>query len=533
MTARPILEVASELGLREHDVELRGRGKAKVALGALERPPRGAGRLVLVSAINPTPAGEGKTTVAIALAMGLRRLGKRAVLALRQPSLGPIFGSKGGATGGGRATLVPADDINVHFTGDIHAVGAAHNLLASMVDNALYWKERYGGAELDPRRITWGRVLDSEDRSLRQSLIGLGGPAHVVPRSERFDITAASEVMAILALAAGTADLEARLARIVVGYTTAGQAVTAADLGVPSAMTALLRDALLPNLVQTAEGGAALVHAGPFANIAHGCSSVLATRLAMHLGDYAITEAGFGFDLGGEKFLDIKCRTAGVWPRVVLLVVTLRALETHGGLDHLDKHLESIAAFGLRPVVALNLFATDRPASVEALGAAMTSRGVAFASCEGHGRGGEGATDLARVVSDAVDATDSRPPEPRYLYALDAPFEDKARAVARMAYGARDVQLTAGATDDLALVRALGHDRLPVCFAKTHLSLSDDPSVLGRPRDFVLTIREIRAATGAGMLVALTGDVTTMPGMPRDPSARRIHLLPDGRIGGL
>jgi formate--tetrahydrofolate ligase len=533
LSRRPIQDVARELGVPDEDLEPYGRWKAKVSLRALEQPARGAGRLVLVSAVTPTAAGEGKTTTAIALAMALRQSGKRAVLALRQPSLGPIFGIKGGATGGGRAVLVPSDDINVHFTGDLHAVGAAHNLLSSMIDNALHWRERFGDAELDPRRIAWGRVLDSEDRSLRHCVVGLGGAAHGVPREERFDITAASEVMAILALAHDRVDLQARLARIIAGSTNEGIAVTAGDLRVAPAMAALLRDALLPNLVQTAEGGPALVHAGPFANIAHGCSSVLATRLALQLGDYAITEAGFGFDLGGEKFLDIKCRVAGVWPRLVVLVTTLRALRARGGSENLDKHLESIAAFGLPVVVAVNVMRGDVRADVESLVRALGSRGIPCAASEGYEHGGEGALELARLVAATADGSDASPPAPRFLYPLDASPMQKARAIATTVYGARDVALTPAAEADLARAGALGGDRLPLCFAKTHLSLSDDAHAPGRPRDFVVTVREVRLAAGAGMLVALTGDMTTMPGLPRDPHARRIHLGRDGEVAGL
>jgi formate--tetrahydrofolate ligase len=530
---RPITEVARELGLREDDVEPYGRSMAKVSLRALDDPPRGAGRLVLVSAITPTPAGEGKTTTSIALAMGMRKLGKRPVLALRQPSLGPIFGIKGGGTGGGRATLEPSDGINVHFTGDIHAIASAHNLLSALVDNAIHFRDRIGGSEIDPRTVTWGRAMDSNDRFLRNCIIGLGGKAHGVPREERFDIAAASEVMAIVALAADRADLEARLGRIVVASTYEGAPVTAVDLVAPAAMTALLRHALLPNLVQTAEGGPAFVHAGPFGNIAHGCSSILATRMAMGVGDYVITEAGFGFDLGAEKFLDIKCRTAGLWPRAVVLVATLRALETHGGLDHLDKHLESIAAFGLPAVVALNAFGNDSKDAVATLARELASRGVRFAASEGYARGGEGATDLARTVCEVVDATDAAPPAARFLYPLDMPPEEKARAIARTVYGASDVVFTARAKADLARFRPLGGDKLPVCFAKTHLSLSDDPKAPGRPRDFVVTVREVRLSAGAGMLVALAGDIMTMPGLPREPASRRIRLGEDGRIVGL
>jgi formate--tetrahydrofolate ligase len=529
----PITEVARELGLRDEDFEPYGRTMAKVSLRVLEDAPRGAGRLVLVSAITPTPAGEGKTTTSIALGMGMRRLGKRAVVALRQPSLGPIFGIKGGGTGGGRSTLEPSDGINVHFTGDIHAIASAHNLLSSLVDNAIFWRDRVGGSEVDPRQVTWGRTLDANDRFLRNCIIGLGGKAHGVPREERFDITAASEVMAIIALSKDRADLEARLGRIIVGSTYDGTPVTATDLVAPASMTALLRNALLPNLVQTAEGGPAFVHAGPFANIAHGCSSILATRMAMKLGDYVVTEGGFGFDLGGEKFFDIKCRAAGVFPRAVVLVATLRALEAHGGLDHLDKHLESVAAFGVPVVVALNAFKDDSTDAIAALAKEMAARGVAFAAHEGYARGGEGATELARTVCDVADGTDAAPPPPRFLYPLDLPPEEKARAVARTVYGARDVVFTARARADLARYKALGGDLLPICFAKTHLSLSDDPKRPGRPRDFVVTVREVRLSAGAGLLVALAGDIMTMPGLPREPASRRIRLGDDGRIVGL
>jgi formate--tetrahydrofolate ligase len=549
--ARPIVEVAGGLGLEPGDYELYGRKKAKIALASLERPARGRGRLVLVTAVNPTPAGEGKTTTSIALAMGLKRLGKNAVLALREPSLGPLFGVKGGGTGGGRASLVPADDINLHFTGDIHAITTAHNLLSALMDNAVYFRENVAekGA-LDPRRISWGRALDMNDRFLRRCMVGLGGKTHGVPREERFDITAASEVMAVMALASGYEDLERRLARIVVGETYDGKAVTAGDLQAEKAMTALLRDALEPNLVQTEEGGPALVHCGPFANIAHGCSSVLATRLAMQLGDYAITEAGFGFDLGGEKFLDIKCRSAGIWPRAVMVVATLRALKMHGGapvkacgepdaaaleagLEHLEKHLETAHAFGLSPIVALNVFPGDTIAEIELAERAISRTGARLARSEGFGKGGEGALELARTVAEVVDATDAAPPLPRFVYELSDAPEEKICKISRTVYGARGVVFTMNAEKDLARIRDLGHSELPICMAKTPMSLSDDPARYGRPSDFVITVREVRLSAGAGFLVPLTGDVTTMPGLPRTPASRGIALLPDGTIKGL
>jgi formate--tetrahydrofolate ligase len=547
---RPIVDVARELGLHEDDVEVYGRTKAKVALAALARPKTGRGRLVLVTAINPTPAGEGKTTTSIALAMGLRRLGKNAVLALREPSLGPVFGVKGGGTGGGKASLVPTDDINLHFTGDMHAITAAHNLLAALADNAAYFRERVADGELDPRQITWGRALDMNDRFLRNVMVGLGGKAHGMPRESRFDITAASEIMAILALARDHENLEDRLSRVVIGATFEGRAVTAGDIGAASAMTALLRDALKPNLVQTAEGGPAFVHCGPFGNIAHGCNSVLATKLAMATGDYAITEAGFGFDLGGEKFLDIKCREAGIWPRAVVLVATLRALKMHGGAPvkhagepnataleagtmHLEKHLENAAAFGLMPIVAINVFPQDTQDEIAIVARAATKVGAKVARCDGFARGGEGSLELARLVADIVDATDARPPAPRYIYELEDAPEDKIRKVARTIYGARDVTFAANADKDLKRIRELGYENLPVCIAKTQLSLSDQPTVPGRPRDFVVTVREVRLSAGAGFLVPLTGDMMTMPGLPKVPAARGVKLLPDGRIKGL
>ena len=446
---RPITEVAAELGLGDDAIELYGKTKAKIRLDASAAVGAGdgKGRLVLVTAINPTPAGEGKTTTSIALAMGMRRLGKRAVLALREPSLGPVFGVKGGGTGGGKASLTPADEINLHFTGDIHAITTAHNLLSALIDNAVYNEDVPDGAKspIDPRQITWGRALDMNDRFLRHCIVGLGGKAHGTPREERFDITAASEIMAILALARSYEDLEERLGRIVIGSTRSGEAVTAGSLGASAAMTAVLRDALKPNLVQTLEGGPAFVHAGPFGNIAHGCNSVLATQLAVKLGDYAITEGGFGFDLGGEKFLNIKARVAGVWPRAIVLVATLRALKMHGGAEvkragepdaealrkgipHLEKHVENAAVYGLTPVVAINVFPNDPEEELAQVEAAVTKLGARFARSEGFARGGEGALELARAVIDVVDATDASPPAPRYVYELEDPPSSRSRS---------------------------------------------------------------------------------------------------------
>ena len=548
---RPIADVAKELGLGTEDYEPYGRGKAKLALDLLSRAPRGKGRLVLVTAINPTPAGEGKTTTSISLAMGLRRMGKNAVLALREPSLGPVFGVKGGGTGGGKASLTPADDINLHFTGDIHAITTAHNLLSALVDNAIYFGDVIEGkGELDPRQITWGRALDMNDRFLRRTIVGLGGKASGTPREERFDITAASEVMAIMSLASDFEDLERRLSRIVIGQTYDGKTVTAGDIQASAAMTAVLRDALQPNLVQTEEGGPAIVHCGPFGNIAHGCNSVIATRLAMSLGDYAVTEAGFGFDLGGEKFLDIKCRLAGIWPRAVVVVATLRALKMHGGapvktcgepdasrlaagIEHLEKHLETAKAFGLTPIVAINVFPNDTESELAMVEKAVGALGARLARSEGFGKGGEGAMELARVVSEVVDATDASPPLARFVYEDADPPQEKIRKIARVVYGAKDVIFTAAASSHLARFKDLGYEKLPICMAKTQLSLTDDPTKAGRPRDFVITVREVRLSAGAGFLVPLTGDMMTMPGLPKVPASRSIKLLPNGKIKGL
>jgi formate--tetrahydrofolate ligase len=548
---QPILDVARDLGLPPELVETYGRGKAKVDLAALSRAPSGAGRLVLVSAINPTPAGEGKTTTSVGLAMGMRRLGKRVALCLREPSLGPVFGVKGGGTGGGRATLVPADDINLHFTGDLHAITTAHNLLSAMIDNACHFGMKLGDkGDLDARQVTWGRALDMNDRALRNVVLGLGRKMDGVPRQDRFDITAASEVMAILALATGPEDLEARLSRIVVGTSSTGAPITAGDVGAAGAMTALLRDALKPNLVQTAEGGPALVHAGPFGNIAHGCNSVLATRLGTLLGDYVVTEAGFGFDLGGEKFLDIKCRAMGVFPRMLVLVATLRALKMHGGaavkvagepnaqalergLTHLEKHLETAAFFGLPALVAVNAFPNDTQEELALVEKTLEKQGVRVVRCEGFARGGEGALDLAAAVAEIADGTDAAPPPAKFVYELADPIKEKVQKVARTVYGAKDVAFTSAAEKDIKRIESMGYGELPVCMAKTQMSLTDDPTIPGRPTGFTVTVREVRLSAGAGFAVALTGEMMTMPGLPREPAALRVKLLPDGRIRGL
>ncbi|RKH27359.1 formate--tetrahydrofolate ligase [Corallococcus praedator] len=546
MTLRPIAEVGAELGLAPEDVLPWGRDRAKVSLDALGRRSR-QGRMVLVSAINPTPPGEGKTTMSVALAMGLRQRGRKAVAALREPSLGPVFGVKGGGTGGGVASLEPAADINLHFTGDLHAITSAHNLLSALVDNAVYYGHP---VVLEGTKVRWRRAMDMNDRFLRNVIVGLGGKAHGVPRETSFDITAASEVMAILALSENLHDLEARLGRIVVGQAPDGSPVRAKDVNAAASMVALLKDALMPNLAQTREGGPAIVHAGPFGNIAHGCSSVVGTRLALSYADEVVTEAGFGFDLGAEKFLDIKCRGAGIWPRGVMLVVTLRALKHHGGasaaqvaepdreallkgFNHLEKHLESVAAFGLPAVLCVNRFPQDTAEELDELRAFAKARNVGIAVCDGFTKGGEGSLELADTVLAMLDATDAAPPKPRFLYELDQSPEEKIRAIARTVYGADDVAFTPGARKDLETARALGGAGLPVCMAKTHLSLSDDPTKTGRPRGFTLTVREVRLSAGAGFLVALTGELLTMPGLPREPAARRVTVHPDGRITGL
>jgi formate--tetrahydrofolate ligase len=546
-TLRPIQDVAADLGLSADDVIPWGRHRAKVSLDALTRREGSPqGRLVLVSAINPTPAGEGKTTTSVALAMGLAKRGRRAVAALREPSLGPVFGMKGGGTGGGLATLEPSADINLHFTGDIHAITAAHNLLAAIADNALHFRDP---VDLDPRSMRWRRALDMNDRALRHVVVSMGkgnGP----PRETAFDITAASEVMAILCLATSVKDLEARLGRILVGTTPAGKPVRASDLGASAAMTALLLDALMPNLVQTREGSAAVVHGGPFANIAHGCNSVLATRLALAYGQDVITEAGFGFDLGAEKFLDIKCRAAGVWPHGVVLVATHRALKMHGGvavakaaepntaalvkgLEHLEKHLETLRFYGLPAVVAVNGFPQDTDDEQAALKDFAAHNHVDVARHEGFAKGGEGALELADAVGAMLDRSDANRPVARYTYELgDAPAE-KIRKIARTVYGADDVHFTPSALKDLDAAVALGGAELPVCMAKTHLSLTDDPTRAGRPRGFTITVKEARLSAGAGFIVALTGDIMTMPGLPKVPAAARVVVHDDGRVTGL
>jgi len=545
VTPRPIGEIASRLGLVPEDWHPYGRDVAKVDLSVLARPRSRsrAPRLVLVSAITPTPAGEGKTTTSIGLADALAREGQSVCLALREPSLGPCLGVKGGATGGGLAQIVPMERINLHFTGDFHAITSAHNLLAALIDNHLHHGNSLG---IDPRRVLWRRVLDLNDRALRNVVVGLGGSRHGVPRETGFDITAASEVMAMFCLADGIQDLRARLDRTLVAFTHDGEPVRAGQLGATGAMLALLVDALRPNLVQTLEGTPAFVHGGPFANIAHGCNSVLATRMAMHAADWTITEAGFGFDLGAEKFFDIKCRSAGLDTSAVVLVATVRALKMHGGLarrdlatpdaaaverglPNLEKHIESIRVFGEVPLVALNRFAADEEEEIAVVRRRCEKLGVPFACSDHHQRGGEGGRELARCLL----AHAERPGRPFHpLYPVADPVPAKIETVARAIYGAGRVVLTAAAQQDLAEIERLGFTGLPVCIAKIPGSLSDDAKKRGRPRGFELTVRGIQINAGAGFLVVLTGDILRMPGLPASPLAERIDVA-DGRIVGL
>jgi formate--tetrahydrofolate ligase len=544
-TPLPIQRVAEKLGIPADALRLFGTDVAKLPLSLLaaRRARSEPGGLVLVSAITPTPAGEGKTTTSIGLAQGMARIGRSACLALRQPSMGPVFGVKGGATGGGHSQLLPMERLNLHFTGDFHAITSAHNLLAALLDNHLH----HGNAlDLDPRRVLWRRVIDMNDRALRRVIVGLGGPREGVPRETGFDITAASEVMAMLCLAEGPDDLRDRLGRTLVGFTRSAEPVRAEQLGATGSMLALLQDALEPNLVQTLEGSPAIVHGGPFANIAHGCSSVLATRMALHFSDWAITEAGFGFDLGAEKFFDIKCRSAGLDASAVVLVATVRALKLHGGVPlsdvgkrdaaavargvpNLEKHVENIRAFGETPVVAINRFAGDASEEIAIVERACESLGAPCAVADHHARGGAGAEALARAL--VAHAESSRKPF-RPLYSLEDPVPEKIEAVARKMYGARRAVFTKSALRDLREIERLGYAGLPVCLAKVPGSLSDDPTLRGRPRDFEITVRELQINAGAGFLVVLTGDIVRMPGLPKHPLAERIDVVA-GRITGL
>ena len=544
-TMRPIGQIAEKAHIEDKYLEQYGRSKAKVDLSLLKDSPRSEGKLVLVTAITPTPAGEGKTTTTIGLADGLRRIGKEAVVAMREPSLGPVFGVKGGACGGGYAQVVPMEDINLHFTGDIHAIGAANNLLAAMLDNHIQQGNALG---IDVRRITWKRCLDMNDRQLRFLVDGMGGRANGVPREDGFDITVASEIMAVLCLAGSITDLKERLGRIVVGYTFAGQPVTCSQLHAEGAMTALLKEAIKPNLVQTLEGTPAFVHGGPFANIAHGCNSVLATRMALRSGEYAVTEAGFGADLGAEKFLDIKCRAAGLTPSAVVVVATVRALKMHGGLpknalDHEDlaalekgvpnllRHVSNIRnVYRLPCVVAVNKFPTDTDNEVAFIIEKCKALGVNVVLSNVWAEGGKGGEELAREV---VRLCEEEKGDFSYSYELDASIEEKLTTVVRRIYGGEGISILPAAQKQIGELTALGFDRLPVCIAKTQYSFSDDPSKLGAPEGFTVTIKNVKVSAGANFLVALTGDIMTMPGLPKSPAAERIDVDENGVISGL
>ena len=540
----PITEVAAGLGVCADELEPYGRYKAKFSEEVFSRLADAPdGKLILVTAINPTPAGEGKTTTTVGLGEAMPRIGKKAVIALREPSLGPVFGVKGGAAGGGYSQVVPMEDINLHFTGDMHAITAANNLLCALIDNHIQQGNALG---IDPRRILFKRCLDMNDRALRHTVIGLGGKANGTPREDGFQITVASEVMAILCLAADLGDLKRRLGEILVAYTYAGEPVYCRDLSAEGAMTALLKDAIKPNLVQTLENTPALMHGGPFANIAHGCNSVRATKLALKLADYCITEAGFGSDLGAEKFMDIKCRMAGLTPSAVVLVATIRALKYNGGvpkaelsaentaalekgLPNLEKHIENMKKFGVPVVVAINRFATDTDAEIAVLAGKMVALGVPFSLCEHFAKGGEGAVDLAEKVVAACEEPSHFHP----LYELDQPIEAKIETIAREIYGADGVEYTAAAKKAIKDITALGKGDLPICMAKTQYSLSDNQKLLGRPTGFVIHVGEVRLSAGAGFIVVQTGDIMTMPGLPKVPAANNIDIDESGRITGL
>ena len=541
----PITEVAKKLGIGEEDIELYGRYKAKLSMDLIKRvQTKPDGKLILVTAITPTPAGEGKSTTTVGLAQGLAKIGQSVIVALREPSLGPCMGIKGGAAGGGYSQVVPMEDINLHFTGDFHAITSAHMLLAAMLDNHI---QQGNTLNIDPRRIVWKRVVDMNDRELRNIVVGLGGKAHGVPRQDGFDITVASEVMAILCLATGLHDLKERLSKIIVAYDYSGNPITAGMLKAQGAMAALLKDAVKPNLVQTLENVPAIIHGGPFANIAHGCNSVMATKTALKLADYTITEAGFGADLGAEKFFDIKCRYAGLKPDAVVLVATVRALKMHGGVPktdlatpdveavkrgmvNLEKHIENIKQYGLPLVVAINAFAQDTPEELEAVRAHCANHGVNVALSEVFAKGGEGGVELAKEV---VRLTTEEKADFKVLYGDELSLKEKIETIAKNIYGAVGVNYTKEATNALKDFEKMGYGHLPVCMAKTQYSFSDDPALLGRPEGFEITIKNCRIAAGAGFVVVLTGDIMTMPGLPKVPAAEKIDVSDDGVISGL
>ena len=541
----PIKDVAGQIGLSEDDLELYGKYKAKISLETIKKIENNQdGKLILVTAINPTPAGEGKTTTMIGLAQAMNRIGKKTIVAMREPSLGPCFGVKGGAAGGGYAQVVPMEDINLHFTGDIHAITTANNLISAMLDNSL---QQGNPLNIDERQIVWKRVVDLNDRALRHIVVGLGGKVNGVPREDGFDITVASEIMGILCLANDLSDLKSRVARIIVAYTRDGKPVTVEDLKATGAVTLLLKDAIKPNLVQTLDHTPVFVHGGPFANIAHGCNSVMATKLALKLAPYTVTEAGFGADLGAEKFLDIKCRQAGLKPDAVVIVATVRALKMHGGMDkkelanenlealrkgiaNLEKHIENIAKYGLPAIVAINAFPTDTKAELDLLEEICNAKGVKVALSEVWAKGADGGIELANGLIELLENKESNF---KPIYDLDLPIDEKIKTIAREIYGADDVIFTKKAKTNIKKLTDLGLDKLPICIAKTQYSLSDDASLLGRPTGFNIEINDLIPNTGSGFLVAISGDIMRMPGLPKVPAANNMDILEDGEIVGL
>lgn len=542
---KPITEIAKFLGIPEDELILYGKYKAKIPLKLIDEEKIKKSKLVLVSAITPTPAGEGKTTVSIGLSMALNRIGKKTTAALREPSLGPVFGIKGGATGGGFSQVLPMEDINLHFNGDFAAIEKAHNLLAALIDNSIQNKKN--NVCLDPRTVTLRRVMDMNDRSLRNIIVGLGGTMNGVPRETGFDITAASEVMAILCLSENLSHLKEKLGNIFVGFTYDKKPIYAKDIKSSGAMAALLKDAIMPNIVQTIEGTPAIIHGGPFANIAHGCNSIIATKMAMSFSDYVVTEAGFAFELGAEKFLDIKCRFAGIFPDAAVLVATIRALKYHGGvsikditipnkeavlkgIENLEKHIENIKVFNVTPVVAINKFATDTQEEIEVIEKRCAELGVQCILCDVWGKGGEGATELAEKVFEVAEKTNK---EEKFLYELNWSVEKKIETIAKKMYGAEHIDYTSRARKDLEKIYNLGLDKLAVCIAKTQKSLSDNPDLLGRPKDFVVTVRQIEIASGAGFIIPITGEIMRMPGLPEYPAAEKIDIDDEGNISGL
>ena len=540
-----IREISSQINISEDDMELYGKYKAKLPLNLIDEDKIAKNKLILVTAISPTPAGEGKTTISIGLTQGMNKIGKQTTVVLREPSLGPVFGIKGGAAGGGWSQVLPMEDINLHFTGDFSAVEKAHNLLAALIDNNIQSRKRTLG--IDPRTVAWKRVMDMNDRALRKVVISLGGLGQGIPRESGFDITAASEIMAILCLSNDLHDLKRRLGNIFVGFTFDKKPIYAKDLNAHGAMTALLKDAIKPNLVQTIEGTPAIIHGGPFANIAQGTNTVVATKMGMSLSPYVVTEAGFGADLGAEKFLDIKCVSSGLKPSAVVIVATIKALKYHGtgdlknlkeenvegvkgGLENLEKHIENVKGFGLQPIVAINKFITDTDAEVEAIRAKCEEHGVKVAVAEVWAKGGNGATDLASLVAEVVDNTEAGFTP---TYDWNSPVTEKIEAISKKIYGADGVDFTAQAKKDLKRIADLGLENLPICMAKTQKSLSDNPALLGRPSGFRITVREIEVAAGAGFLVPITGDMMRMPGLPATPASEAIDIDEDGNILGL